>query len=444
MSSLLDITLQKNGSRTRPYPLRWSPHRMIIGRNWLALPGLALIAGMAIALQMRREEPVSVITEPAKFRNVIQSVSGTGKIRPEHEVKISSEAAGEIIELPVVLGRQVKAGDLLVKIKPDNYVASVKQAEAALVAAKSESSMRKARMLNDELDRHRLEELFSKKLISEAEHTAAETRVEVSRAAYEAALAQIQVAQSNLDQNKDLLAKCTIVSPMDGTIESLTSELGERVVATGSFVGTEMMRIADLQSMQVWVDINENDIVNVKLGNRAKIHLDAYPDHQFAGVVERIASMATVQNQGTQQEVTNFEVRIGILRPELLLHPGMSASVDIETQTAHQVVSVPVQAVTVRDRETGKNPDATIDDQTNDQATISKTDQEKERSRLSRVLFVVHGGSVKMVPVEIGIADENYIQILSGIKTGDEVVSGPYTAISRDLGDGSAVKQDRL
>jgi HlyD family secretion protein len=393
---------------------------------------------------MKRQDLVSVITESVKIRNVVHSVSGTGKIRPEREVKISSEAAGEIITLPIALGQRVKAGDLVVKIKPDNYVAAVKQAEATFVAAKSESLMRKAQMLNDELDRHRIEELFLKKLVSEAEHTAAETRAEVSRAAYEASLAQIEVAQSNLDQNKDLLAKCTITSPMDGTVESLTTELGERVVATGSFVGTEIMRIADLQSMQVWVDINENDIVNVKLGNRAEIHLDAYPDHQFAGVVERIASMASVQNQGTQQEVTNFEVRIGILRPELPLHPGMSASVEIETQTAHQVVSVPVQAVTVRDRDTGKSPGATADDPTKDEGTSSKADQEKTRSRFSRVLFVVHGDSVKMVPVQIGIADENYIQILSGIKAGDEVVSGPYTAISRDLDDGSAVKHDRL
>ena len=413
-------------------------------KSWVIVPGILVISGLITVWQCKHRDAVSVTIEPATIRNLVHVVSGTGKVRPQREVRISSEAAGEIVELPVILGQRIKAGELLVKIKPDNYTASVKQAEAALMAARSESVMRRAQMLNDESDCHRLDELFSKKLISEADHTAAQARAQISQAAYQAPLAQIEVAQSNLDQNKDLLAKCTIVSPMDGTVDSLTTEIGERVVATGSFAGTEMMRIADLQSMQVWVDINENDIVNVKLGNRVRIHLDAYPEHSFAGIVERIASIASVQNQGTQQEVTNFEVRIQILHPELPVRPGMSANVDIETQTAQEVISVPIQAVTIRSLKNSEALNHISDQQTKDLGTMQIRAPENDQSKPQHVLFVVTGDLVKMVPVEIGIADNNYIQVLSGLKAGDKVVSGPYTAIGRDLEDGSAVKIDHL
>jgi HlyD family secretion protein len=374
-------------------------------------------------------------------RTLVHLVSGTGKVRPEHEVKISSEVAGEIIEIPVKLGQRVKTGDLLVKIKPDNYIAAVKQAEASLIAAKAESAMRKAEMLNNELDRRRSDDLFAKKLISESDHAGTATRAAVSRAAYDSSLAQIDVAQSNLDQSKDLLQKCTIVSPADGTIDSLSSEIGERVVATGSFPGTEMIRIADLQSMQAWVDINENDIAKVRVGNRVRVHIDAYPERDFAGVVERIAGRASVQNEGTQQEVTNFEVRIQILRPEVLIRPGMSARVDIQTETAYHALSVPIQSVTIRNVNTGQALERLTHDQPDKEGATHLT---PEDTGSERILFLVQGGSVKMKEVEVGIADDNYIQIISGINSGDEVVTGPYTAVSRDLKEGTAVKGDRL
>ena len=422
----------------RPPDLR--KRRVKLSKRWV--PGLLCIAGITIAFQQRGHNALPVTTEKARIRDLVHLVSGTGKIRPEREVKISSEAAGEIIEMPVRLGQRVKTGDLLVRIRPDNYIAAVKQAEAALTAAKADSSMRKAEMLNNDLDRSRSEELFSKKLISEAEHASAVTRASVSRAAYEASLAQIEVAQSNLDQNKDLLRKCTITSPTDGTIDSVTSEVGERVVATGSFAGTEMMRIADLEAMQAWVDINEADIEKVSLGNTARVHIDAYPDRTFLGVVERMASRASVQNEGTQQEVTNFEVRIGILRPEVPIRPGMSARVDIQTESASHALSVPIQSVTLRDRNSGTAFERVTDGQGKHQKSITDPDMPGKRS--TRVLFIVQGDSVKIANVELGIADDNYIQIISGIKADDEVVTGPYTAISRDLEEGATVKNDSL
>jgi HlyD family secretion protein len=379
-----------------------------------------------------------VFTERAKTRDILHLVSATGKIRPEREVKISSEVAGEIIWIPVVLGQRVKTGDLLAKIKPDNYVALVRESEASLAAAKAQSVVRKAQMVNDDLDLHRSDELFLKRLISESEHTAAETKAHVSHASYEASLAQIEVAQSNLDQNKDFLNKCTIFSPIDGTVDSLSSELGERVVATGSFAGTEMMRIADLGSMEAKVEVNENDVVDVQVGDAVEVQVDAYREHIFAGKVKRIATSASVKNQGTQEEVTNFEVRIQILHPDLQIRSGMSTSVQIETQTVHQVVSVPIQSVTVRDRDTGETENQVKSDHATDHGSTAEPEK-KERRRLQRVVFVTRGGAVQMRVVEPGIADDNYIQIISGIEPGDEVVSGPYSAISKDLQDGSLV-----
>jgi HlyD family secretion protein len=408
-------------------------------RGRIALITVLLVGG-AVWVATRGKPPVVIRIQPAAIRDIVQTVSANGKIRPETEVKISPEVAGEIIELPVIDGQAVKRGDLLVKIKPDNYIANVKQAEAGLSSAEADSLERKSQMLNDELDYRRAEDLHQKRLISETDYKAAQTKSQVSEAAYESALHRIAAQQSALEQAKVLLDKTVIYSPIDGTVSVLNSELGERVVATGDFAGTEVMRVANLGSLEARVDVNENDVVNVKLGDTVRVHIDAYPGHVFHGIVKRIASTATIQNQGTQQEVTNFEVRIQILHPDLQIRPGMSTSVEIETQSANHVMSVPVQSVTVRDRETGKTPDQMKEDQIKDLGGVSTTDLEKkERKHLERVVFVKRGDIVKMVPVEIGIADDNYLQVLSGVKEGDPVVSGSYTAISKDLKEGARV-----
>src|ERR1700736_882716 len=323
-------------------------------KRWALLGAAVLIVLAIILASMQGPKPVSVTTEKAAIRDLTQLVSATGKIRPEVEVKISPEVAGEIIEMPVVVGQAVKKGDLLVKIKPTNYIARVKQAEASLSAAQADSLQRKVQMLNDQLDLRRAQELYTKKLLSETDYKAAETKSEVSQASYASSLHQIDVAKSNLDQNEDLLSKCVIYSPMDGVVSVLSSEIGERVVATGDFAGTEVMRVANFGSMEVRIDVNENDVVNVNVGDAARIKVDAYPGRVLAGIVKRIASTATVKNEGTQQEVTNFEVRIQVSDPAVQIRPGMSASVDIETKTAHHVVAVPIQSVTVRSKESGK------------------------------------------------------------------------------------------
>jgi HlyD family secretion protein len=403
---------------------------------------LALAAGSF--LLFNKSNKIVIRVQPAAIRDITQTVSATGKVRPETEVKISPEVAGEIVELPVIDGQTVKKGDLLVKIRPDNYIAGVRQAEAGLSAAQADALERKSQMLNDQLDYHRAEDLFQKRLISETDYKAAQTKSLVSEAAYQSALHRIGSQQSALEQAKVLLDKCVIYAPLDGTISALNSELGERVVATNDFTGTEIMRVADLDNLEAKVDVNENDVVNVKLGDPVRVHIDAYPGHVFYGTVKRIATTATIQNQGTQQEVTNFEVRVEVSHPDRPIRPGMSTIVEIETQTVHQVLSVPIQSVTVRDRETGKTSDQMTDVQISDQGGVSTTDlQRKERKRLERVVFVKRGDTVKMVQVETGIADDNYLQILSGAKAGDLVISGPFTAISKDLKDGSNVEIEK-
>jgi HlyD family secretion protein len=400
-----------------------------------------LLAAVTVGfLLLNKEKRVTIRVQPVAIRDITQTVSATGKIRPDVEVKISPEVAGEITELPVIDGQEVKKGDLLVKIRPDNYIAQLRQAEAGLSSAQADSLERKSQMLNDQLDYHRSEELFRKRLISETDFKAAQTKSLMSDAAYESSLHRIAAQQSSLAQAKVLLDKTVIYSPIDGTISALNSELGERVVATGDFAGTEVMRVANLDSLEARVDVNENDVVNVKLGDPVRVHVDAYPGHIFHGTVKRIASTATIQNQGTQQEVTNFEVRIQVTHPDLRVRPGMSTTVEIETQTAPQVISVPIQSVTVRDKETGKTAERMKDEQLSDQGGVATTDFErKERRMLERVVFVKVGDTVKMVRVETGIADDNYLQIISGLKPGDLVVSGPYTTISKDLKDGSKV-----
>ena len=416
-------------------------------RKWkpwaLSLIALLGIGGGAYFFQTR-ERVIPVATEKAAIRDLTQLVSATGKIRPEVEVKISPEVAGEIIELPVVDGQTVKRGDLLVKIRPDDYVARVRQAEAALSAAQADSLQRKAQMLNDGLDLGRARNLFDKHLISETDFKAADTKSQISTATYESSLHQIDVARSSLEQAKVLLDKTVVYAPIDGTVSAVSSELGERVVATGDFAGTEVMRVADLDSMEARVDVNENDVVNVKIGDPVRIQVDSYLGKQFQGTVKRIASTASLKNEGTQQEVTNFEVRVQIKHPQYQLRPGMSASVDIETQTVRNAVSVPIQSVTVRSRVTGQTLEQMKQDREKDQRGVSSAEAEtQDRKKLERVIFLKQGDVAKPVPVQTDIADNNYIQILAGITAGDEVISGPYSAISKDLKDGSKVKIDK-
>src|SRR5213083_2352877 len=272
--------------------------------------GVVLLLIIISVIASKREKPIPVTTERAIRKTIMQTVSATGKVQPETEVKISPEVAGEIIELPVEDGKAVMKGDLLVKIKPDSYKALLEQQEAAISAAKATNLQQKATMLKAEHDFKRAEDLFNKKLISEQEFNAAQAAYDVAKNTFESSLHEIERAQAGSSQARDQLSKTTIYSPIDGTVTVLNSKQGERLVATGQFAGTEVMRVADLGHMEARVDVNENDVVNVKLGDKAEVKIDAYGNRKFNGTVYQIANTGKTTGAGTQEEVTNIEVKL--------------------------------------------------------------------------------------------------------------------------------------
>ena len=418
--------------------------------------GILLLLGIggAIVAKRRNADKATVVTiEKALVKTITQIVSATGKIQPEVEVKISPEVSGEIVALPFKEGAAVKKGDLLLSIRPDNYQAQVEQQEAGLLAARATAEQNKAQLSKAREDLERSVTLSARNLIAESEATKTRTDVEVAQASYDSALAQIRRAEGQLKQSRDQLEKTTLYAPINGTVSLLNSERGERVVATGQFAGTEVMRVADLERMEVRVNVNENDVVNVKVGDLARISIDAYPNRKFAGFVKEIASSAKTTGAGSQEEVTNFQVKIRISEPGVALRPGMSANADIETKTAENVVAVPIQSVTVRSRDGAKTIEQLAEDRDRkdresqgDGAAASvnekqQSDRERaDRLALQRVVFMRSGDTVKQVSVETGIGDTSHIEIKSGLKAGDEVVTGSFSVITRTLKDGSAIR----
>jgi HlyD family secretion protein len=404
----------------------------------------------------KREKPIPVTTETAIRKTIVQTVSATGKIQPEVEVKISPEVAGEITELPVDDGMQVKKGDLLVKIKPDSYKALLEQQEAAISAAKATNLQQKATMMKTGQDLKRAEDLFGKKLISVQDYNAAEAADDVAKNTYESSLHEIERAQAGSSQARDQLSKTTIYSPIDGTITILNSKLGERLVATGQFAGTEVMRVADLGHMEARVDVNENDVVNVKIGDEAEIKIDAYGDRRFKGTVYQIGNTGKTTGAGTQEEVTNFEVKIRIEDHDVVLKPALSCTADIQTNEVKDVVAIPMQAVTIRTGDSNLSPEeiekkkqkvAQRDKGDNNAEFVNeraeKAAQKEEREKLVKVAFLKKGNKAQIVKVTTGISDDTYTEIKSGIQPGDEVISGSYSAISRKLKDGAKVAFDK-
>ena len=404
----------------------------------------------------RLEKPIPVTTEKAMRRTIVQTVSATGKIQPENEVKISPEVAGEIIELPVEDGKTVKKGDLLVKINPDIYKALFQQQEAAISAAKATNLQQKATMLKTGQDIRRAEDMFAKKTISVQEYNAAQAAYDVAKNTYESSLHDIERAQAASSQARDQLSKTTVYSPIDGTVTILNSKLGERIVATGQFAGTEVMRVADLNHMEARVDANENDVVNVKVGDKANIKIDAYGDRKFHGTVYQIANTGKTTGTGTQEEVTNFEVKIRVDDHDVQLKPGLSCTADIETATVKDVVAVPMQAVTIRTGDSNLSPEeiekkklktAQRDKADNNADFVNesaeKRAQREERERLTKVVFLKKGSKAQLAKVTTGISDDTYMEIKTGVQPGDEVIAGTYSAISRKLKDGAKVMYDK-
>ena len=418
--------------------------------------GLIVLCIVASIIWNKREKPIPVTTEKAIRKTIVQTVSATGKVQPETEVKISPEVAGEIIELPVDDGKAVKKGDLLVRIRPDSYKALVEQQEAAISAAKATNLQQKATMLKSEHDLKRAEDLFGKKLISEQEYNAAEAASDVAKSTYESSLHEIERAEAGSSQARDQLSKTTIYSPIDGTVTVLNSKQGERLVATGQFAGTEVMRVADLSHMEARVDVNENDVVNVKIGDKAEVKIDAYGDRKFHGTVYQIANTGKTTGTGTQEEVTNFEVKIRIEDTDVTLKPALSCTAEIHTNEVKDVVAVPMQAVTIRTGESNLSPEeiekkkqkvAQRDKSDNNAEFVNeraeKAAQKEEREKVFKVVFLKKGNKALVVKVTTGISDDTYTEIKNGIQPGDEVISGSYSVISRKLKDGAKVTLDK-
>ena len=412
--------------------------------------GLVLV-GLTLAAIFRKREPViTVQTEKVARRNITETVVANGKIQPVLQVKISPEVSGEIIELPVKEGQSVKKGDLLVKIKPDTYIANVKSAEAQYMSSASGKDLAQASMKKAELEFKRNEEMFLGKLESESTFLEFKTGFEVAQAQYESATHQVAVSKAALDRAKEELAKTTISSPLDGTISKLNSRLGERVVGTAMMTGTEIMIVSDLNAMEARVDVGEIDVVLIKPGQKTRLEVDAFHDRKFKGTVTEIANSskdAGVQGGGggQSQEATKFEVRIRVDEKEEL-RPGMSVTAEIETRYRTNVLTVPIQSVTTRlpKRAVDENQKKTARKDEEDDMPEKKpgTKKQDEANKPVEVVFVTGSDTVKMIKVKRGIGDDEYLEITEGLTEGQEAVSGTYKAINRELEDGKRIKRD--
>jgi HlyD family secretion protein len=440
---------------------------------------LALI-GLGLYAYFRRPNVIiTVQTEKISRRNLTELVVANGKIQPVTFVKISPEVSGELIELPVKEGQFLKKGDLLFKIKPDFYQANRNSVEASLQSALANVALSQAQLTRAELELKRQKELFDSHLVSDAQYLEAKTTWEVAKASYEQATHQTAMARASLARADEELSKTTVYSPLTGTISKLNSQLGERVVGTATYQGTEVMTISDLTDMEARVDIGEVDVVLIKVGQKARLEVDAFRDRKFTGAVTEIANTAKTSGAGSQQEATKFEVRIRVQEKEVF-RPGMSVTAEIETRTRTNVLTVPIQSVTSRlpkepTTTTGKQktepkpeiksgaqaattssstaaaPAAPATNttarapagQTNSASTNAVAGRKpNEAPKPVEVVFLVDNGQAKMVKVTRGISDETHVEIIEGLKEDQEVVSGGYKAINRELEEGKPIKVD--
>jgi HlyD family secretion protein len=373
---------------------------------------------------------------------IIETVSATGKIQPEIEVKISSEVSGEIIALPIKEGQVVKKGDLLVKINPDLYTSGYNRTVSNLSGTKAGLSQADATFKEAKASYDRSKTLFDKGIISRSDWDKAIAAFEGAKANKESAYYNVQSANATVKEAKDNLGRTTIYAPADGTISSLDVELGERVLGTQQMTGTELLRVANLNNMEVEVDVNENDIVKINIGDSTKIQVDAYLKKEFKGIVTSISNSASAAT--TADQVTNFKVKVRILKEsyqDLLegkpatyspFRPGMTATVDIITERKEKVIGVPISAVVIKS-DTTATKSYEIEDESEDKKVATKNDKKFE------CVFVKVGNKAKIRIVKTDIQDDTNIEVTSGLKKGDVVIVGPYTTVTKDLNSGDKV-----
>jgi len=448
-------------------------NRIIIGLVVL----LVILAAFALYQGSKKPKGTEVTLAEAEIRTIRETVSASGKIFPETEVKISSDVSGEIVELYVQEGDSVVAGQLLAKINPDTYMSAVQRGEASLSSAKAQLSISQSQIESSKAQKEQImaqlenartihqrnEKLRKDGVISQAEleqslatlrqleanARAAEATIQSSKQNAEAANFSIKGASASLSELRTSLSRTTIKAPSSGIVSKLSVEQGERVVGTIQMTGTEMMRISNLNTMEVQVDVSENDILKVSLGDEAEIEVDAYLGKKFKGKVTQIANSASnISGTGAAalntDQVTNFIVKVRIdeasyrdIRTTSLkypLRPGMSASVDIFTAEENDVVAVPIQCVTVREKEEAKL-------KSEDKGPEGEKEEEKKMDAFDEVVFAMENDTVRMIKVTTGIQDDEFIKITSGIQKGQVIISGPYAEVSKKLKSGDRVRK---
>lgn len=431
---------------------------------WISVSVIAVIAlliGLKKAGVIGKEEGTEVTTEKVALRTITESVNASGKVYPEIEVKVSPDISGEIVSLFVEEGDSVKKGQLLAKIYADIYssqrdqvTASVNQVKAQYENVKANLSGLKTVYENAKATNERYKKLFADKIVSRSEYEQTEQAFRSAESNYNGAKesiksgeAQIQGVRAQLARAEKDLARTSILAPMDGIVSSMGVKKGERLVGTAQMAGTEMMRVADMKSIEVRVDVGENDITKVKIGDTALVEVDAYNNRKFKGIVYKIANPVSTATSAmaSSTEVANYKVHIRLFtesyqdlikeNAKFPFRPGMTASADIQTKSKVNVISVPLNAVTTRDKE-GQGKETKV----SSNATTTNEEPAKPDEEMSEVVFVLQkDNKVKMIKVKTDIQDLNYIQV-EGVKVGDVVITGPYSTVSKSLKDGELVK----
>ena len=420
---------------------------------YILIGGAVLLIAVFLVLSKtgvigNKDKAKSVETSLVKATTIVETVSATGKIQPEIEVKIASMVSGEIIALPIKEGQVVKKGDLLVKINPDLYTSGLNRSVANLAAAKSGLTQAEAQFKEAKANYDRNKTLFEKGIISKSDWDKTVASFEVAKATKQSAYFNVQSASATVNEARDNLGRTIIYAPADGTISVLNVELGERVLGTQQMAGTEILRVANLNNMEVEVDVNENDIVKIKVGDEAKVEVDAYLKKQFKGIVTSISNSASTAL--TADQVTNFKVKIRILKEsyqDLLegkpasyspFRPGMTATVDIVTKTKTNVLAVPISSVVVKSDTTAVKESKVDVAELTEKEPIPKIDKKLE------CVFVKVGDKAKIRIIKTGIQDDTNIEVITGLKKGDVVITGPYTTVSKELNSGDKVTKEKI
>lgn len=383
------------------------------------------------------DDVIEVQVGKVEKRTIIQTVNAIGTIEPEIEVKISSETSGEIIFLGVEEGDTVRAGQLLVKIKPDIVQSQLNQYSAAAEAQKMEIDAAEAEKVRAKADFDRKTDLYKKEFISKQEYDQVKSNFQKAESNYNASLQRYKQSLAGLSQVRSSFSRTTILAPINGVVTKKDIEIGEKVVGTAQMQGTEMMRVSDLNIMNAVVEVDENDIVLVSIGDTAVIEVDALRDEVIRGYVIEIGHSAITSGQGTQDQVKNFKVKIRVLKPDPRLRPGMSCNVEIQTETRYNVLAVPIQAVTSRDTSMDIAPDVV------EQRGPRKKEEENGntfKKKPDPVIFIKDGNIARMVKVKTGISDKDYYEITSGLKDKQEIISGSFMTVSKLLRDSSKIK----